>query len=45
MYLALMGAYGMALLAAETAEELQKEKSTLLDSDGLNSFTSIYDNA
>ena len=34
----LMGAYGMALLAAETAEELQKEKSTLLDSDGLNSL-------
>ncbi|MDU2462906.1 acyl-CoA dehydratase activase, partial [Veillonella sp.] len=34
----LMGAYGMALLAAETAEELQKEKSTLLDSNGLNSL-------
>ena len=34
----LMGAYGMALLAAETAEELQKGNSTLLDSEGLNSL-------
>ncbi len=34
----LMGAYGMALLAAETAEELQKGESTLLDSEGLNSL-------
>ena len=31
----LMGAYGMALLAAETAEELQKGESTLLDSEAL----------
>ena len=28
----------MALLAAETAEELQKGESTLLDSEGLNSL-------
>ena len=34
----LMGAYGMALLAAETAEELQQDHSTLLDSEGLNSL-------
>ena len=34
----LMGAYGMALLASEAAEELQNQHSTLLDSDGLKSL-------
>lgn len=34
----LMGAYGMALLAFEAAEELQNQHSTLLDSDGLKSL-------
>ena len=34
----LMGAYGMALLASESAEELQNQHSTLLDSDGLKSL-------
>ena len=34
----LMGAYGMALLASEAAEELQNQHSTLLDSEGLKSL-------
>ena len=34
----LMGAYGMALLASEAAEELQNQHSTLLDIDGLKSL-------
>ena len=34
----LMGAYGMALLASEAAEELQKQHSSLLDVDGLKSL-------
>ena len=34
----LMGAYGIALLASEAAEELQNQHSTLLDSDGLKSL-------
>ena len=34
----LMGAYGMALLASEAAEELQNQHSTLLDSEGLRSL-------
>lgn len=34
----LMGAYGMALLASEVAEELQNQHSTLLDSEGLRSL-------
>ncbi|WP_456156486.1 acyl-CoA dehydratase activase-related protein [Veillonella sp.] len=34
----LMGAYGMALLASEAAEELQNQHSTLLDMDGLKSL-------
>ena len=34
----LMGAYGMALLASEAAEELQNQYSTLLDSEGLKSL-------
>ena len=34
----LMGAYGMALLASEAAEELQNQHSTLLDMAGLKSL-------
>ena len=34
----LMGAYGMALLASEAAEELQNQHSSLLDVDGLKSL-------
>ena len=34
----LMGAYGMALLASEAAEELQNQHSSLLDVDGLRSL-------
>ena len=34
----LMGAYGMALLASEAAEELQNQHSTLLDMSGLKSL-------
>ena len=34
----LMGAYGMALLASEAAEELQKQHSSLLDVEGLKSL-------
>ena len=34
----LMGAYGMALLASEAAEELQNQHSSLLDMDGLKSL-------
>ena len=34
----LMGAYGMALLASEAAEELQNQHSLLLDVDGLKSL-------
>ncbi len=34
----LMGAYGMALLASETAEELQNQHSSLLDVEGLKSL-------